>query len=108
MDDVRVFVQSAPPPRMLLFGAIDFASALAHVGCRSCPDPMVRSKSGSRTPTGVRSAHWQLASHFRQRQIQLRHAPLRTTRRRRRRRVETARTGQRECGRKPPALALAT
>jgi xanthine dehydrogenase accessory factor len=33
MDEVSVFVQSfAPPPRMLVFGAIDFASAVARIG----------------------------------------------------------------------------
>jgi len=33
MDDVTVFVESyAPPPRMIVFGAIDFASAVARVG----------------------------------------------------------------------------
>ena len=33
MDDLAVFVQSfAPPPRMLVFGAIDFASAVARIG----------------------------------------------------------------------------
>jgi xanthine dehydrogenase accessory factor len=33
MDAVTVFVQSyAPPPRMLVFGAIDFASAVARMG----------------------------------------------------------------------------
>jgi len=33
MDDVAVFVQSfAPPPRMLVFGAIDFAAAVARMG----------------------------------------------------------------------------
>ena len=33
MDELTVFVQSfAPPPRMLVFGAIDFASAMARVG----------------------------------------------------------------------------
>jgi xanthine dehydrogenase accessory factor len=33
MDDVTVFVESyAPPPRMLVFGAIDFAAALARAG----------------------------------------------------------------------------
>jgi xanthine dehydrogenase accessory factor len=33
MDEVTVFVQSfAPPPRMVVFGAIDFASAVARVG----------------------------------------------------------------------------
>ena len=33
MEDVTVFVQSfAPPPRMYVFGAIDFASAVARVG----------------------------------------------------------------------------
>jgi xanthine dehydrogenase accessory factor len=33
MDEVSVFVQAfAPPPRMLVFGAIDFASAVARVG----------------------------------------------------------------------------
>ena len=33
MEDVTVFVQSfAPPPRMYVFGAIDFASAVAKVG----------------------------------------------------------------------------
>jgi xanthine dehydrogenase accessory factor len=33
MDDVAVFIQSfAPPPRMYIFGAIDFASAVARVG----------------------------------------------------------------------------
>ena len=33
MDEVSVFVQSfAPPPRMLVFGAIDFAAAVARVG----------------------------------------------------------------------------
>nr|WP_260408425.1 XdhC/CoxI family protein [Planomonospora venezuelensis] len=33
MDEVAVFVQSfAPPPRMLVFGAIDFAAAVARVG----------------------------------------------------------------------------
>jgi xanthine dehydrogenase accessory factor len=33
MDDVAVFVQSfAPPPRMYVFGAIDFASAVARIG----------------------------------------------------------------------------
>ena len=33
MDDVSVFVESfAPPPRLLVFGAIDFASAVARVG----------------------------------------------------------------------------
>jgi xanthine dehydrogenase accessory factor len=33
MDAVSVFVQSfAPPPRMLVFGAIDFASAVARIG----------------------------------------------------------------------------
>ncbi len=32
-DDLSVFVQSfAPPPRMLVFGAIDFAAAVARVG----------------------------------------------------------------------------
>ena len=32
-DDVSVFVESfAPPPRMLVFGAIDFASAMARMG----------------------------------------------------------------------------
>ncbi|MDQ6874458.1 MAG: XdhC family protein [Actinomycetota bacterium] len=32
-DDVTVFVESfAPPPRMLVFGAIDFAAAVARVG----------------------------------------------------------------------------
>lgn len=33
LDDLSVFVQSfAPPPRMLVFGAIDFAAAVARVG----------------------------------------------------------------------------
>jgi xanthine dehydrogenase accessory factor len=33
MDEVTVFVQAfAPPPRMLVFGAIDFAAAVARVG----------------------------------------------------------------------------
>jgi xanthine dehydrogenase accessory factor len=33
MDEVAVFVQSfAPPPRLLVFGAIDFASAVARIG----------------------------------------------------------------------------
>ena len=33
MEDVTVFVQSfAPPPRMYVFGAIDFASAVARIG----------------------------------------------------------------------------
>ena len=33
MEDVAVFIQSfAPPPRMYVFGAIDFASALARLG----------------------------------------------------------------------------
>ncbi|WP_283133880.1 XdhC family protein [Rhizohabitans arisaemae] len=33
LDDVTVFVQAfAPPPRMLVFGAIDFAAAVARVG----------------------------------------------------------------------------
>ena len=33
MEDVAVFVQSfAPPPKMFVFGAIDFASAVARVG----------------------------------------------------------------------------
>jgi len=33
LDELTVFVQSfAPPPRMLVFGAIDFASALARTG----------------------------------------------------------------------------
>ena len=33
MDDVSVFVESfAPPPRLLVFGAIDFASAVARIG----------------------------------------------------------------------------
>jgi xanthine dehydrogenase accessory factor len=33
MDQVSVFVQSfAPPPRMLVFGAIDFAGAVARIG----------------------------------------------------------------------------
>ena len=33
MEDVTVFVQSfAPPPKMFVFGAIDFASAVARVG----------------------------------------------------------------------------
>jgi xanthine dehydrogenase accessory factor len=33
MDDVTVFVNSfAPPPRMLVFGAIDFAAAVARIG----------------------------------------------------------------------------
>lgn len=33
MDEVPVFVQAfAPPPRMVVFGAIDFASAVARVG----------------------------------------------------------------------------
>jgi xanthine dehydrogenase accessory factor len=33
MEDVAVFIQSfAPPPRMYVFGAIDFASAVAKVG----------------------------------------------------------------------------
>ncbi|WP_433496716.1 XdhC family protein [Sphaerimonospora sp. CA-214678] len=32
-DDLRVFVQSfTPPPRMLVFGAIDFAGAVARIG----------------------------------------------------------------------------
>src|SRR4029079_19216217 len=32
-DDVTVFLQSfAPPPRMLVFGAIDFAAAVARIG----------------------------------------------------------------------------
>ncbi|MFF8994748.1 XdhC family protein [Streptomyces sp. NPDC014983] len=32
-DDIAVFVESfAPPPRMLVFGAIDFASAVARIG----------------------------------------------------------------------------
>jgi len=33
MDELSIFVQSfAPPPRMLVFGAIDFAAAVARVG----------------------------------------------------------------------------
>jgi xanthine dehydrogenase accessory factor len=33
LDDLQVFVQSfAPPPRMLVFGAIDFAAAVARLG----------------------------------------------------------------------------
>ncbi len=33
MDDLSIFVQSfAPPPRMLVFGAIDFAGAVARIG----------------------------------------------------------------------------
>ncbi|MEU2257790.1 XdhC family protein [Nocardia xishanensis] len=33
LDDVVVFVQAyAPPPRMLVFGAIDFTSAVARIG----------------------------------------------------------------------------
>ena len=33
MEDVAVFVQSfAPPPKMYVFGAIDFASAVARIG----------------------------------------------------------------------------
>ncbi|MBX6385465.1 MAG: XdhC family protein [Microbispora sp.] len=33
LDDLRVFVQSfAPPPRLLVFGAIDFAAAVARIG----------------------------------------------------------------------------
>jgi xanthine dehydrogenase accessory factor len=33
MDELKVFVQSfAPPPRMLVFGAIDFAGAVARMG----------------------------------------------------------------------------
>jgi xanthine dehydrogenase accessory factor len=33
MEDVAIFVQSfAPPPRMYVFGAIDFASAVARIG----------------------------------------------------------------------------
>ena len=33
MEDVAVFIQSfAPPPKMFVFGAIDFASAVAKVG----------------------------------------------------------------------------
>ena len=33
MDELAVFVQSfAPPPRMLVFGAIDFAAAVARMG----------------------------------------------------------------------------
>src|SRR5207244_1442818 len=33
LDDLGVFVQSfAPPPRMLVFGAIDFAAAVARAG----------------------------------------------------------------------------
>ncbi|SDM01840.1 xanthine dehydrogenase accessory factor, partial [Nonomuraea maritima] len=33
LDDLAVFVQAfAPPPRMLVFGAIDFAAAVARVG----------------------------------------------------------------------------
>ncbi|WP_324649447.1 XdhC family protein [Georgenia sp. H159] len=33
MEEVTVFVESyAPPPRMIIFGAIDFAAALAHLG----------------------------------------------------------------------------
>lgn len=33
MDEVSVFVQSfAPPPKMLVFGAIDFAAAVAEIG----------------------------------------------------------------------------
>ena len=32
-DELAVFVQSfAPPPRMLVFGAIDFAAAVARIG----------------------------------------------------------------------------
>ena len=41
MEDVAVFVQSfAPPPHMYVFGAIDFASAVAKVGklCGSEPE----------------------------------------------------------------------
>src|SRR3712207_9466025 len=33
MEDVAVFIQSfAPPPKMYVFGAIDFASAVARIG----------------------------------------------------------------------------
>jgi xanthine dehydrogenase accessory factor len=33
LDDLSIFVQSfAPPPRMLVFGAIDFAAAVARIG----------------------------------------------------------------------------
>ena len=33
LDELSVFVQSfAPPPRMLVFGAIDFAAAVARIG----------------------------------------------------------------------------
>lgn len=33
MDEVSIFIQSfAPPPRMYVFGAIDFASAVARIG----------------------------------------------------------------------------
>ena len=33
LDELSVFVQSfAPPPRMLVFGAIDFAAAVARAG----------------------------------------------------------------------------
>ncbi|MDQ3284842.1 MAG: XdhC/CoxI family protein, partial [Actinomycetota bacterium] len=33
MEDVTVFIQSfAPPPRMYVFGAIDFAGAVARIG----------------------------------------------------------------------------
>ena len=59
-DELSVFVQSfAPPPRMLVFGAIDFAAAVARVGkflgyrvtvCDAAVD-LRHARSGSRRPT---------------------------------------------------------
>ncbi len=59
MEDVAVFIQSfAPPPRMYVFGAIDFASAVAKVGkflgyrVTVCDArPVFAPASGSRPPT---------------------------------------------------------
>ena len=49
-DEVTVFVESfAPPPRMLVFGAIDFAAAVARIGVV----PRLPG-DGLRRPAGVR------------------------------------------------------
>ena len=46
-DEVAVFVESfAPPPRMLVFGAIDFAAAVARIGRRRRPTRAARARRG--------------------------------------------------------------
>jgi xanthine/CO dehydrogenase XdhC/CoxF family maturation factor len=57
-EGMRVFVQSfAPPPRMLVFGAIDYAAAVARIGSflgiesrSATPGPCSRRPTGFRAP----------------------------------------------------------